>query len=308
MVQSKEERRKRIIVQSTAGALASATMHLLHPFDVIKVRFQSHDSGVRERNVIPKYMSLKDSFKTIYREEGIRGFYKGMVVTLLASNIAYGLSFACYEGMKQKLRPHFENEIALDATALLFSSAMATFIMQPLFVIKTRRLLDLQQGFGGKRVWELSKELSSQHGIRGYFRGYSLSILLALNGVSQMSTYKFLKYKLDKIYGENNAPNHLIALGGAVSRIMTSVVLHPITTVRTRYQQTQFVQAALHEQKYTSIPDIFKKTYSQEGYRGFYKGLIPMTLRTLPSHSLFFLVYENTKNYMTKRMNIQNIK
>lgn len=290
--------------------MASATQHILHPFDLIKVRFQSHDSGARERNVIPKYISLRDSFKTIYREEGIRGFYKGMFVTLVASNLAYGLSFACYEITKQKLRPHFnfKSEIRLDGVAFFASSIFATLIMQPLFVIKTRRLLDLNQGFGGKRVWELSKEISAQHGIRGFFRGYSLSLMLALHGVAQMTTYKLLKYELDKIYGENQAPNYLIAVGGGVSRILTSILLHPLTTVRTRYQQSQYVQAALHEQKYISIPDIFRKTYNLEGYRGFYKGLVPMTLRTLPSHSLFFLVYENTKNYMTKRMNIQNIK
>lgn len=305
---SKSENRKRIIVQATAGSVASVTQHLLHPFDLIKVRFQSHDSGKREHNVIPKYASLKESFLRIYKEEGFRGFYKGMGITLIASNLAYGLSMGVYEFVKQRIRGNFKSEVQADLAAFSISSAAATLIMQPLFVLKTRRLLDIKKGFGGRRVWDLAKEVSQHHGWSGFFRGYSLSLLLALHGVSQMTTYKFLKYELDKIYGENKAPNSLIMAGGAVSRLFTSIFLHPLATVRTRFQQNQYVEADLANQKYSSIPDIIKKTYHNEGIKGFYKGLVPLTLRTLPSHSLFFLAYENTKNFMTKYLEIENIK
>ena len=84
---------------------------------------------------------------------------------------------------------------------------------------------------------------------------------------------------------------------------MSSLLLHPLTTVRTRFQQNQFYDG-LEGQKYKSIPDIFNKTYAKEGIRGFYKGVVPMTLRTLPAQGLFFLVYENSKRIVAGIVNI----
>jgi hypothetical protein len=135
--------------------------------------------------------------------------------------------------------------------------------------------------------------------------------MLGLYGVAQLSTYKYLKALTDTAYGQAKTPNWIIMLMGAASRLLTSVILHPLTTVRTRFQQNQFVQSAatdLQKQKYESIPDIIRKTWRGEGIRGFFKGIVPLTFRTVPSHGLFFLAYENTKNFMSRELGISHIK
>lgn len=305
---SKEERRKRIIVQSSAGVAASFCQHLLHPFDLIKVRLQSHDSGRNEQNVIPRYRSLVESFKNIYRQEGVRGFYKGMVLSIVASNISYGIFFALYEVFKQKLSSQIKNNLALDISASAAAAAASSALAQPLFVLKTRRLLDQKSGLGASRIADLSKQVWQQHGFLGFYRGYSLSFALGLYGVIQLSSYKYLKNRFDLIYGLHQTPNWVIAMSGVISRLISSLILHPLTTVRTRFQQNQFVEADLLHQKYNTITEIVKRTYKYEGIKGFYKGVIPMTLRTLPSQGLFFLVYENTKNYMSNKLEMNHIK
>lgn len=306
---SPQEKRKRVIVQSAAGIAGSFTQHLLHPFDLIKVRLQSHDSGKPEQNLVPKYRSVIDSFKQIYQAEGARGFYKGVVITLLSSNVSYAIFFGAYEKIKQLLRPHTQiREIYLDMISSMGSGALGSLVMQPAFVLKTRRLLDQSSGRSTQRMATLTKEIWGQHGILGFYRGYVLSLALCLYGVMQLTTYKYLKYGLDEVYGENKTPNWIIMSIGAVSRLLTSIFLHPLTTVRTRYQQNQYLGTEPHVEKYKSIPDIFKKTWKGEGLRGFYKGIIPMTLRTMPSQGLFFLAYENTKNYMSKALDMKNIK
>lgn len=311
MEQNKAAKRKRIIVQSTAGIAASFTQHLLHPFDLIKVRFQSHDSGKREANLVPKYKSLWDSLKTIKQQEGFRGFYKGMLLSMLASNISYGIFFALYERMKQAFEKNISNEVYLNIAASASAASISSFVMQPLFVLKTRRLLDQQSDLGLKRIVSLFREVRSQHGVGGFYRGYTLSLMLGLYGVSQLTTYKYLTSLTEMTYGQAKTPNWVIMVIGAVSRLLTSVVLHPLTTVRTRFQQNQFVEAsatALQQQKYESIPDIVRKTWRGEGARGFFKGIVPLTFRTVPSHGLFFLAYENTKNFMSRELGIDHIK
>ena len=80
---------------------ASFTIQLLHPFDLLKVRFQSHDSGPRSTNLVPKYNSLINSVKTIIKEEGPSAFFKGVSISLIGNNLSYGLFFALFEKHRQ---------------------------------------------------------------------------------------------------------------------------------------------------------------------------------------------------------------
>ena len=91
---------RKVIVQALAGMGASLTIQLLHPFDLLKVRFQSHDSGPRSVNVVPKYTSLVNSVKTILKTEGGGAFFKGVTFSLIGNNLSYGLFFALYEKHK----------------------------------------------------------------------------------------------------------------------------------------------------------------------------------------------------------------
>ena len=38
--------------------------------------------------------------------------------------------------------------------------------------------------------------------------------------------------------------------------------------------------------------DAFKKIYSNEGIKGFYKGLTPLVIKIFPTSGIFFLTYE----------------
>jgi hypothetical protein len=53
LVYGMKESNRKIIVQSLSGMAASLTNQILHPFDLIKTRFQSHDSGPRNTNLVP---------------------------------------------------------------------------------------------------------------------------------------------------------------------------------------------------------------------------------------------------------------
>lgn len=67
----------RLLAGSTTGALAVA---VAQPTDVVKVRFQAQARAGGGR----RYQSTVEAYKTIAREEGIRGLWKG-VCRVLAS-------------------------------------------------------------------------------------------------------------------------------------------------------------------------------------------------------------------------------
>lgn len=61
----------RLLAGSTTGALAVA---VAQPTDVVKVRFQAQARAGSGR----RYQSTVEAYKTIAREEGIRGLWKGV--------------------------------------------------------------------------------------------------------------------------------------------------------------------------------------------------------------------------------------
>ncbi|XP_034624495.1 mitochondrial 2-oxodicarboxylate carrier isoform X6 [Trachemys scripta elegans] len=67
--------------QITAGGSAGLVeICLMHPLDVVKTRFQIQ----RGKTDPTSYKSLGDSFRTIFRTEGLFGFYKGILPPIMA--------------------------------------------------------------------------------------------------------------------------------------------------------------------------------------------------------------------------------
>lgn len=86
-----------------------------------------------------------------------------------------------------------------------------------------------------------------------------------------------------------------------ISKLSASIILYPITTVRTRIQQNQFFAIDnlenINKEKYKNISDVIRKMIKYEGAFGFYKGFIANALRSVPSKGIYFYFYEQLKDY-----------
>lgn len=63
----------RLLAGSTTGAMA---VTFAQPTDVVKIRFQAQ-ARLPESGSVKRYNSTMDAYKTIAREEGMRGLWKG---------------------------------------------------------------------------------------------------------------------------------------------------------------------------------------------------------------------------------------
>lgn len=61
----------RLMAGCTTGAMAVA---FAQPTDVVKVRFQAQ---VRQADGVKRYNGTMDAYRTIARDEGVRGLWKG---------------------------------------------------------------------------------------------------------------------------------------------------------------------------------------------------------------------------------------
>ena len=296
-----------------AGVLTSA---LLHPLDVLKVKFQVQD-GVVNR---VQYRSLPSAVAGLWRSGGVRSFYRGVFPALWGSGVSWGLYFFFYESCKRRLAAGQGGEggVAaagqqaqlapppLSATQLAYAAweggTITCLFTNPIFLVKTRMQL---QGGGEGAAAALPPYRSMAHafacilrdeGVRGLYRGLVPALLLTSHGVVQFVTYELIKRSnsasasSSSSSSSSTAPSNGMAQlfsAGLVSKVAATVLTYPYQVTKSRLQQ-RFAGAP----EYTSFLDVVRKILAREGVAGFYKGMLANLLRVAPQSALTLVTYE----------------
>ena len=125
------------LIAGTCGGLASTVV--LHPADLIRVRYQVNDGQGR----VPSYGSLRNAVRQIAVEESWRGFYRGLTPAILGSALSWGSYFWFYEHAKQRYEgwnPPGQQHLAQwqVAAAALEGGAITLTFTNPFWLLKTR--------------------------------------------------------------------------------------------------------------------------------------------------------------------------
>jgi len=107
-----------------------------------------------------------------------------------------------------------------------------------------------------------------------------------------MSTFEALKLGYIRSTGKDE-PGVLALLSfGSVSGSVGATMVYPLNLVRTRLMASG---SSGHPERYSGIADVVRKTYGRDGWRGFYRGLVPTLAKVIPSVSISYMVYEQSK-------------
>jgi solute carrier family 25 protein 38 len=160
-----------------AGALAGATNVLvLQPFDVVKTRLQERPQ------------SLRAVMRTVHDgPEGLRGYWRGTVPTLVRNVPGTALYFAILDGIRGRLRrcrpalpPAIDgllfqsngHHLTNAGNALVGSTArgISGFIFMPITVLKVRFESQGYRHYGA--MLQGVQDIVRMEGVRGLFRGF----------------------------------------------------------------------------------------------------------------------------------------
>jgi hypothetical protein len=106
------------------------------------------------------------------------------------------------------------------------------------------------------------REIYSQCGLKGGLRGLGLSLVLSLSGVIQMYAYEGSKLLYDKLKVPESVLGEKHFICGSLSKIFSILLSYPITTLRTRVQQNQYVHCST-DQKYKNLRDVAGRTWRE---------------------------------------------
>ncbi|XP_072257321.1 putative mitochondrial transporter UCP3 [Pyxicephalus adspersus] len=124
----------RLLAGSTTGALA---VTCAQPTDVVKVRFQAH---IKVIDGSRRYNGTMDAYKTIAKEEGVRGLWKGTVPNITRNAIVNCAELVTYDLIKEAILNHqlMTDNLPCHFVAAFGAGFCTTVVASPVDVVKTR--------------------------------------------------------------------------------------------------------------------------------------------------------------------------
>ncbi|OTA69489.1 mitochondrial thiamine pyrophosphate carrier 1 [Hypoxylon sp. EC38] len=162
---------------AAAGATATAATY---PLDLLRTRFAAQGND-------RVYASLRRAISDIRRDEGVRGFFRGLSPALAQIIPFMGLFFAVYEGARLPLGKMELPWGTGDATAGVVASVIAKTGVFPLDLVRKRIQVQgpTRSRYVHKNIPEYKGTISTirtvlqREGVRGLYRGLTVSLIKA---------------------------------------------------------------------------------------------------------------------------------
>ncbi|KAG8431196.1 hypothetical protein GDO86_019265 [Hymenochirus boettgeri] len=177
----------RLLAGCTTGALAVA---VAQPTDVVKVRFQAQANPSSQR----RYKGTMEAYRTIAREEGMRGLWKGTGPNITRNAIVNCTELVTYDIIKDSI---LKANLMTDTLPCHFTSAFGagfctTVIASPVDVVKTRYMNSAKGQYHSALNCALT--MFRKEGPKAFYKGFMPSFLrLGSWNVVMFVTYEQLK-------------------------------------------------------------------------------------------------------------------
>ena len=310
---------------ATAGATGAAISNLVtYPLALIVTRLQLQRS-LRKGSVKPaqeEYTSLSDAAKKIYKQEhGLTGFYTGILSDTVKTVADSFLFFLAYNYLRQaRLRSRGGSARYLPVVDELgvgfLAGAFSKFLTTPIANVVTRQQAasmisnGLSEGSRGSSMRATALQIQDEKGIRGFWSGYSASIVLTLNPSLTFFLFETLKRLLVPRRRRSNPPPQATFFIAAVSKAIASSITYPFSLAKSRLQASskslnekhsthekvgqEQTGASKHDETATkktgNVFDTILLIARTEGLGALYEGLSGEVLKGFLSHGLTMIL------------------
>jgi len=300
-------------VSGLLGGFASATV--CAPLDIARTRHMLL-ATTKSYGVID-YQGFLQTASKIFKDEGIRGLYKGYSVTAISIPAFHSLYFALFYQTKESLKQanwFGDSELCRNIFSSFYVGMICNTVTNPFWVIRTRiQSQHLHQDTVPKYTGLFSglRRLCKEEGAKALFKGLGASYFGLSHAVILYPLYEYLKGTIKEYKGTLNS--HDVFAASLVSKFTAMILTYPHIVIRTRLQdhraptfinkqkQAHAIEDSSRPHKAT-ISSIIKSTYQKEGLKGFYAGLRIDLVRVLPANSIMFVVFEFVKKNLEKQL------
>ena len=275
----------KLYYSSLLSIFSLASTMVVHPLIVLTVRRQAAASAEHP---------AKHTLSSTYHELGWRGLYRGclpLAIMGMPSSIVY---FAAYESSRELVHkelvtifPHID-PTSLDfiqaASSSIFCNSLSLLFYVPAELVSSRMIIQPRDGLG---MVGMIRRVRSERGLKGFFRGYSPSLVTAvLSSSVWWSAYNICR-RSAHLHLDRGFPQTLDAFSGLVAGVSSVVVGHPFDTLKTR------IMTGISKDR-SMVINITRLIYSRE-LSTLWKGFTPNLFQTAITSSGFAVMYETIK-------------
>jgi solute carrier family 25 phosphate transporter 23/24/25/41 len=288
--QAERQVRDTLYQLAAGGAAGAVARTFVAPVDRVKILMQTQHVNAGAQ---PKYFSLVQSIKTIVKDEGVAKLWRGNGVNCIRVVPYSGFQFASYDKIKSLFLSSGGGEQNFGVPQRLACGAgaaiVATCATYPLDMIRLR--LSVQPELTGISGAVRSILADGAGGPRAFFKGFiptvcSITPFVAIN----FAAFDTIKTTAHQRFPstQNNIPATLSM--GAMSGLFAQTCCYPLDLVRRRMQMKGDV--------YKGVVDALRTIGKEEGFRGFYKGMVPNAVKVVPNTAIRFMAYDLLKSYL----------
>ncbi|KIJ56889.1 hypothetical protein M422DRAFT_238480 [Sphaerobolus stellatus SS14] len=288
-----------------AGGIAGAVSRTsTAPFDRLKIFLITRPpdlGGVAGTNTLAHTSGVKallNALTRLYAEGGIRAFWVGNGLNLIKIFPESAVKFMTYEQTKRLFAKHWdhvEDPRYISGGSRFISGGMGGICSQ-LFIYPIETLKTQMMSSTGDKTRSIASSINRLRALGGFpafYRGLTIGIIGVFPySAIDMSTFEALKLAYLRSTGKEEPGVLAILAFGSMSGSIGASTVYPLNLVRTRLQASG---STGHPQRYTGVMDVARKTYAADGWRGFYRGLLPTLAKVVPSVSISYVVYETAK-------------
>lgn len=261
---------------------------------------------------VQRFNGTIDAFMKISKSEGVRSLWSGLGPTLILALPTTVLYFVSYEQLRVRLKEmhmqhlkkkpdNYEMPLWIPLISGCSARIFAVTLVNPLELIRTK----LQsERMSYREVGSAFRNMMSQHGVRGLFRGLPPTIMRD----TPFSSIYWTCYETFKKYKNLSQPDLLQSfIGGALSGVAAAFVTCPFDVIKT-HQQIEFGEKFIYpngngngnggqKKKLTSMKQTMVNIVKTSGYRGFFAGITPRLFKVAPACAIMISTYEYGKQF-----------
>lgn len=283
VLQKLRRRNSSVVYNALSGTIGSLLAEAtLFPVDKIKLQVQTAQAGDSR--------GFAGTLIAILRSAGIKGLYRGIGAALIKETV-HSLNYWLWYGFLFTFCTEFEDTSGTPTMKRLFLNLIAKQLnwlcTVPFEVVSSvNQLSERNPGFIATAI-----SLYEEGGIAEFYRGLTVSLLLAINPAI-MNTLITSLLRLRALMLEScgadhaEARQHSAAVIGTVtglSKIIATVLTYPLIRAKVLQQTATAVFGQSH------FMAVIKQVVASEGVAGLYRGMLAMSYKTVLWNSLMMI-------------------
>jgi len=291
---------KNAAIQLTAGGSAGCVeVLLMHPLDLIKTRLQLQ--GLARPGDPAHYTGVGDCVRKMWKQEGIRSFWKGILPPVLVETPKRGWKFFTFEQFQKVFL--FGREAPSPLTfslAGLAAGVTEAVLVNPAEVVKVSLQSNRSHQSQAPSTWSVAREIVRKEGLgREGLLGKGITATMARNGYFNMVYFGFYHSVKGLVPPREDPGLEFLrkVLIGLTAGTLGCCVNIPFDVAKSRIQGPQPPGVP----RYQGTARTVARVYREEGFLALYKGLVPKIMRLGPGGAIMLLVYEAMTDYLNTR-------